>query len=189
MNKETESDANRAMATHAILPQESVTGVQVAYYAICSTKLWLFSHRMDMEEEHENVHIGRELNRSTYSRARRDIAVGAGRYDFIRASDVLEVHDIKKSRSFGEAHRLQLLYYLYTLAKGGVRAIGVLDYPLTNRHERVEPTADAFAEVENALSAIPHIIQGPMPPPVRKRYCRRCAYQEFCWGGETPDES
>jgi len=143
---------------------------------------------MDMEQEHENVRVGRELNASAYPRARKDVAVGTGRYDFVRAGETLEVHDIKKSRSFDEAHRLQLLFYLYTLAQGGVRAIGVLDYPLTNRHERVEPTAEAFEDLAKALSAIPEIVHGPMPPPVRKRHCRKCAYQEFCWGGEATDE-
>jgi len=167
---------------------ESVTGVQVSYYVICRTKLWLFSRRMDMEREHENVRVGRELNRFRYPRARKDIPVGSGKYDFVRTGDILEVHDIKKSKSFDEAHRLQLLYYLYRLAQGGVRAVGVLDYPLTNRHERIEPTAEAFAEVEEALAAIPTIVRGPMPPPVRKKYCAKCAYQEFCWGGETADE-
>lgn len=165
-----------------------VTGVQMAYYVVCWTKLWLFSHRMDMEQDHENVRVGRELNRSAYPRSRKDLAVGAGRYDFVRIGDFLEVHDIKKSKSFDEAHRLQLLYYLYTLAKGGVRAVGVLDYPLTNRHVRIEPTDEDFVSVEAAIAAIPKLIQGAIPPPILKGYCRKCAYADFCWGGDLTDE-
>ena len=164
-----------------------ITGIQVAYYVICSTKLWLFSHRLDMEWEHGNVQLGRELNRLRYPRMRKDIAVGSCRYDFVRKTDILEVHDVKKSRSLDEAHRLQLLYYIYTLAKGGVPAVGVLDYPLANRHERVELTPEAFARVEEALEAIPTIVKGSMPAPERKRYCAKCAYEEFCWGGEMDE--
>ena len=165
-----------------------VTGVQVAYYIICRTKLWLFSHRIEMEQWHENVHVGRQLHEDRYRREMKEVAIGPTKYDFIRRGDIIEVHEIKKSRSLDEAHRLQMLYYLYTLNEGGVKAVGYIDYPLINRREKVVLDEDGAALVKSALKDIPAVIEGEMPLPVKKRYCRSCSYLEFCWGGADDEE-
>ena len=35
----------------------SVNGTQINYYFVCKTKLWLFSHNIQMEQESDNVSL------------------------------------------------------------------------------------------------------------------------------------
>jgi len=134
-----------------------------------------------MEHESERVRCGRLLGETSYKRAKKEISIGPVRYDFIRVGECLEVHDVKKSESFDEAHRLQLMYYLFVLKQGGIDAVGVIDFPLTNRHERIVPSQEDFELVQRAIEEIPKIVRGPIPPAIRMRYCGKCAYEEFCW--------
>ena len=39
-----------------------LTGVEISYYFICKTKLWLFHHNIELEREHENVKIGKQIH-------------------------------------------------------------------------------------------------------------------------------
>jgi len=168
-----------------------VTGVQVAYYHTCHTKLWLFSRHIRMEWESDDVAIGKQLDRQRYSRRRKPpMAIDETiRLDYIQRGDdgMLEVHDIKKSKAMSESHRWQLRYYLWYLRQRGVEAVGVLNYPLLSRTERIELTEeDAIVMVEQ-LEAIRALVAGEMVPARRTGLCRRCAYNEFCWG-DVPDE-
>ncbi len=160
-----------------------ITGVKVAYYYICHTKLWLFSHDIAMEREHENVEVGRLIHETSYG-GREPVTIDEIAVDFIRRGDLIEVHEVKKTRSMERAHRMQLLYYLYYLRERGVEAVGVIDYPKLRRRERVELSEGDAEELERAMEEIRRINDGPMPPPRRKKICRKCAYYEFCFGGE-----
>ena len=41
---------------------DRITGVMVYYYFVCRRKLWYFCHDINMENENENVMIGRILD-------------------------------------------------------------------------------------------------------------------------------
>ncbi len=163
----------------------TITGVKVNYYFICKTKLWLFSHNIQMERESEDVSMGKLIHESRYSRVKKDIIIdNVISIDFLKKGDILEVHDIKKSKKMEEAHRWQLLYYLYYLHERGVEAVGVLNYPLLNKKEVIEPSEDDFKEMERIMDEIPRIVYGNVPAPVKRRLCRKCSYYEFCFGDE-----
>ena len=163
----------------------TITGVRVNYYFICKTKLWLFSHNIQMEKENEAVQMGKLLHEARYGRAKKEIIIdNTISIDFIRKRDILEVHDIKKSRKMKDAHRYQLLYYLYYLHQRGVDAIGVLDYPLLNKKEIIEPRKEDFEEMEKIMDGIRLIVSGDVPLPVKRRLCKKCSYYEFCFGCE-----
>jgi CRISPR-associated exonuclease Cas4 len=83
-----------------------------------------------------------------------------------------------------DAHRWQLLYYLYYLHERGVDAIGVLNYPLLNKKETIEPKARDFEEMEKIIDGVKSIVSGDMPSPVKRKLCKKCSYYEFCFGGE-----
>ncbi|NKQ39116.1 MAG: Dna2/Cas4 domain-containing protein, partial [Methanosarcinales archaeon] len=117
----------------------TITGVKISYYFICKSKLWLFSHNIQMEHNSENVKIGKIINESSYGRDKKDVRIdNTICVDFIKKRDGLEIHEIKKSKKMDDAHRWQLIYYLYYLNQKGVDAIGVLNYPLLNKKEIVE---------------------------------------------------
>ena len=163
-----------------------ITGVKIAYYYICHTKLWLFSHNITMEKESELVELGKLIHEKSYA-GHREVQIGDISIDFIRKGDKIEVHDIKKSKKMEKAHRRQVLYYLYYLKKRGVQAEGVIDYPKLRRRERVLLTPEDEVIMEEILKDIRRIVDGPMPKPRRKSICKKCAYYEFCFGGENEE--
>jgi len=164
------------------------TGTQLNYYGICHRKLWLFSRGVEMERENENVQIGKLLSEQSYKREQREIAIDDRividwAEHTVNADGSLTLHEVKKSKSFDGAHRLQLLYYLYYLKGKGVTARGQIDYPLIRRTEKVELTPEGEAEVCAALEGVSSIVTSDETPPCldNRRVCEKCAYFELCW--------
>jgi len=169
-------------------PLPTFTGTQVNYYVVCQRKLWLFTHDITMERENENVQIGRLLDQESYKREQKAIALDERVViDWIETKvnpdGSLMLHEVKKSRAVEEAHRLQMLYYLYYLKSKGVAARGQIDYPLLKKTEQIELTPETEAELRVALREIEHIVESKDVPPrlTKKRFCEKCAYFELCW--------
>jgi CRISPR-associated exonuclease Cas4 len=59
-----------------------------------------------------------------------------------------------------------------------------VDYPKQRRREEVILTPELEIEVEKILAALRLIRERPTPPVVEKPMpiCKKCAYQELCWG-------
>ncbi len=160
------------------------TGTQVNYYLICPTKLWLFSHNVTMERSSDLVGMGRFIHETSYSREKKNVIVDRIGIDFVKKGDGITIHEVKKSKKLEQAHRYQLYYYLYYLQEvlGIPDVDGVLDYPLIRQRERLVLTDGVKEEIERMLREIGEIVQLPQsPPPVKKPYCRKCAYYELCW--------
>jgi CRISPR-associated exonuclease Cas4 len=95
------------------------------------------------------------------------------------------VHEIKKSKSGQRAAYYQLLYYLYYLKQEkGIETTGMIDYPLLHRREEVKLTQDAEEEIRQIVRDIQSTREMTRPPTVEKpmAICKKCAYQELCWG-------
>jgi CRISPR-associated exonuclease Cas4 len=164
------------------------TGTQVNYYAICQRKLWLFSHGVEMERENENVQIGKLLGEQTYKREQKEIAIDDRividwAEHTVAPDGSITLHEVKKSRAFDKAHRLQVLYYLLYLKYKGIEARGQIDYPLLRRTEKIELTPDAEVEIQEVLSGIARVVENDESPPrlENRRLCEKCAYFELCW--------
>ncbi|MDR3708833.1 MAG: CRISPR-associated protein Cas4 [Capsulimonadaceae bacterium] len=173
----------------ASLSTVRVTGTEVHYYVLCPRKLWWFSH--GIEQEHvggsqgaENVAMGQMLHQDSYpGKPRKEVMIDdLLRIDFL---DDGVVHEIKKSKGAQRATLYQLLYYLYYLKREkGFVTTGVIDYPKQRRRETVELTPQREAEIEAILASvastrsesIPPVVDAPMP------ICKKCAYQDLCWG-------
>lgn len=161
-----------------------IRGTQINYYFICHTKLWLFSHNIQMEQESELVALGKILHKNTYKRENRDFALDdVINVDFIRKGDTLEIHEVKKSTKMEQAHIFQLLYYLYYLKheKGISNVRGFIDYPKIRKKEEFELTLDKESQLEEVFEKIKDLVDGELPKPVKKPFCRKCAYFELCW--------
>ena len=161
--------------------ESSITGVQVNYYFICKTKLWLFSHCTTMEHTSDTVHLGKLVHEKSY-RGTEQVSIGRISIDFVEKGDKMILHEVKKSKSMEKAHSYQLLYYLYDLSKRGINAEGVINYPLMRRKESVVLTPDTEKDIEKILEDIREIVREETPPkPEKKKYCRKCSYFELCW--------
>lgn len=164
------------------LANEGITGVQVAYYFICRTKLWLFSHQATMEQESDTVALGRLIHEGGYRRKKKEVRLGPITIDFVRRGEEVVLHEVKKSKKMEGSHEYQLLYYLYFLKHRGIKARGVINYPRLRRTKEVVLTPEREGEVEETLREIGRIVaREKAPGPEKKSYCRKCSYFEFCW--------
>ncbi|MBO8138267.1 MAG: CRISPR-associated protein Cas4 [Desulfotomaculum sp.] len=163
-----------------------VTGTDIWYYFICKRELWLMLHEIAPNEEDENVEIGRFLQDYYGTRGKEEVDIGAGKIDRLKkVKGEVIVQEIKKSSKFKESSRFQLLFYLYQFEKMGVQAVGELTFAEERRKERVELTEENRQKLMKAVEHIRKIAKQPVPPPPKKiKFCRQCAYREYCWAGE-----
>jgi len=162
--------------------KRELTGVMVYYYKVCRRKLWYFAHEIQMEQDNENVKIGKILDEESYSRQDKQINIdNVINIDFIQSKGIL--HEVKKSKKIEEASILQVKYYLYYLRERKVTNIKAkIDYPLLKQTVDVELTAEDEKEIKLILEQIYTIIDNNVPPKMEKtRICKACAYYDLCF--------
>ncbi len=173
------------MKSELMMIKEKITGVDVSYYFICHRKLWLFSHNIQMENENQNVQIGRQLHEDRYKRQKKDITIlDTINIDFLKKEEQIVIHEIKKSKKMEKAHKYQMYFYLDFLLLHGVEAKGELNYPLLNQKVSLELTDEIRLELEEIYREIKTIVSGALPDKKKKNYCTKCAYYEFCFCDE-----
>lgn len=160
---------------------KDITGVMVYYYRVCHRKLWYFYHEIGMEQENENVEIGKIIDQETYQRDEKHINIdNIINIDFIKNKNIL--HEVKKSRKIEEAGQLQVKYYLYYLKKRGITMTAQIDYPLLRQTVEVVLTEEDMEIMDNILDDIKLIVNQEKPSQIRKsRICKSCAYFDLCY--------
>ena len=161
-----------------------IRGVEVNYYFVCKTKLWLFSHNVNFERESDLVKLGKLVHKEFYQRDKKDVQIGPIAIDVIRKGDKLEIQEVKKAKSIEEADIFQMLYYLFYLSNLGIPAKGRITYPKSREVVNVELNEEISRDLEKILKEIDLLKrEKEMPKPVKKKHCRKCAYFEFCFAG------
>jgi len=163
--------------------QLRIIGTQINYYFICKTKLWLFSHHIQMEQESDLVSLGKLLHSKSYRDEKEYTIDNLISVDFIKKKDYLELHEVKKSSKMEKAHEYQLLYYMYYLKhKKGIEKIkGIINYPKIRKKVIIDLDESKEMELNAIIEDIGNIINSDTPKPERMKICRKCAYFEFCW--------
>jgi len=162
-----------------------VRGTQVAYYEICKTKLWLFSHFISLEHSSELVKEGLLIHETHYTKENKEININHEiSLDIIRTNKGIEIREIKKSPKMEKAHVLQMKYYMYYLNKKGIKIKrGTILYPSHRKIKEVEFRESDIKLMKEVIENIKEIIFTDKPPiPHYKPYCKKCAYYEFCFG-------
>lgn len=161
----------------------NVSGEEINYYFVCSTKLWLFSHGIELESFSDLVSLGKFVDKTTYKKEKGFIIDNAIQIDFIKNNDFIELHEIKLSQKLEKAHEYQLLYYMYYLKneKDIVNIRGFLDYPKTRKKKEIFLTKEKEDELNRIIEDINQINSNEMPKPKKSKICRKCAYFEFCF--------
>lgn len=161
----------------------TVTGTLIWYYYICKREVWLMSHQLFPDEDDENILIGRIIGENSYPRDKKEIDLGNAKIDLIRTEDGnLVVGEVKKTSRFVNSASKQLLFYLLQLREMGIEACGELLIPEEKKKIDVMLDETSEAEIRSAISDIEVIVnQESAPEPVTNKYCKRCAYSEFCW--------
>src|SRR5690625_2926450 len=142
------------MPTRALektVPFLRVGGMLVGYYLICPRKAWLVMQGVTLEDDSEQVVLGRLIHETSYRRERKSIDLSflrddgielVGRVDWVDLSRGV-LHETKKGRAMERAHRLQLAFYLWLLelceveVAPGEPFTGIIDYPLLRQVEEI----------------------------------------------------
>jgi CRISPR-associated exonuclease Cas4 len=144
-------------------------------------KVWLCAHQMNMEQNSENVKIGKLIDETTYKREKHDFMIdNTVNIDFLKNNIV---HEIKKSDKEKNMAINQIKYYLFILKNYGFAGIeGCLSIPLKKHKETVLLEEKDDDEIIKQLNIIHSIIKdNKIPEPINKKTCRKCAYFDLCY--------
>jgi len=159
-----------------------LTGTLINYYFHCKTQLWLHANRINLEDNSEDVLIGKVLHEINETKVN-EVSFESMKVDKITKDYVVEV---KKSDSDLEAAKAQLLFYLYTLKQKGIIKKGRLEVFEKNRQnkKRFEVILDEENEekIKKIIQDVAAIIEKDLPPKaVFQSKCKKCAYYEYCF--------
>lgn len=162
--------------------QREISGTMFYYYFVCKRKLWFFANEIQLENENEDVIIGKLIDENSYSRELKHVLIdNTVNIDFIKEWKIL--HEVKKQKSIEEAGIWQLKYYIYFLKERGINIEkGILDYPKLKKRQEIFLSKEDEERIENMLLEIREIINLKLPPKLEKlKICRKCAYFEYCY--------
>ncbi len=161
-----------------------ITGVMVQYYVTCKRELWFFANGINLNYEDENILLGRLLQEKSYAKENKEVLIdNTINIDFVKKGREIIIHEIKKSSKLPFAVKAQTLYYLWYLKKNkNINAKGVIVYPNEKKRDDVvlEPQDEQY--IKKITESIPVIVNAQKPPEaIKKPYCKKCSYFEFCW--------
>lgn len=160
-----------------------VTGSLVNAYIICPRKAWLMSRQINPDEENIYLYMGRILQEQSYNRDKKEIRLEHLALDLVyREEESLVVAEVKRSLKGIEAARMQLAFYLYEVEEMGIEARGELRFPEERKREELILDEELRKEVEKVKASVKNIVLCENPPlPCWSKFCKNCAYMEFCW--------
>ncbi len=159
-----------------------MTGTDIAYYFACKRKLWLSNKNLNMEQNSENVALGKVISENSYHREKHEIKIGNIVIDFFD-SKTNTINEVKKSDRMEELHFWQVKYYIKVLTQKGIPDVkGKIDYPKLRKTAEVfltEEDSYKLDEIEKEIGIL--ISQTSAPPVINASFCKKCAYYEFCY--------
>lgn len=178
--------------------QLRIGGMLIGYYCICPRKAWLSMRGLWMEQESQAVALGRLVDQSSYSRKKKALMLHAeapcgtplvGKIDWAQLDHGV-LHETKKGPSCEDAHIWQLRFYLWLLRLNdvtrddGAPFRGELNYPKLRRTESVELEPAHETRLADMVADLRRLARQDTPPDRidTRSFCRRCAYEELCFG-------
>jgi CRISPR-associated exonuclease Cas4 len=161
-----------------------ITGTLINYYFHCKTQCWLHANRINLEDNSEDVRIGKVLHEINEEKSKNtEISIDNIKIDKLTREYLVEV---KKSDSDVEAVKWQVLLYLYKLKQKGVEKKGKIEFIEKNRQKKkihyIELDETNQKELLEVLREIKSLIDLPQPPePKLEKHCKKCAYYEYCF--------
>jgi CRISPR-associated exonuclease Cas4 len=161
-----------------------ITGTMINYYFHCKRQCWLFGNRINLEDNSEDVRIGRVLHElSNEGEKLREISIDNIKVDKITDEYLVEM---KKSDADVEAVKWQVLLYLKKLKEKGIVRSGKIEFLEKNKQSKkihyIELTSDLEIHLEDLSNSILELINKPAPPvSVLEQKCKKCAYYEYCY--------
>lgn len=160
-----------------------ITGTLINYYFHCKRQCYLFGNRLNLEDNSEEVKIGKAIHEERAGKENTEIAIDNIRLDKLTAEYLSEV---KKSDADMEAAKWQLMYYLSVLKSKGIVRKGKLEFVEKNKSSKktviIELTTEAEQELEQYAKEIEKLLaEERIPQVLDKAQCKKCAYYEYCY--------
>ncbi|MBN1214244.1 MAG: CRISPR-associated protein Cas4 [Candidatus Lokiarchaeota archaeon] len=165
-----------------------ITGTLINYYFHCRRQCWLFGNRINLEDNSEEVRIGRVLHElKNEEKENREISIDNIKIDRITEDYLIE---IKKSDADIEATKWQVLLYLKKLKDKGIDKRGKIEFIEKNKQDKKIHYIELTVEYENELIALSNKINNLLatecPPPLIQQIkislkCKKCAYYNYCY--------
>ena len=146
-----------------------INGTLINYYFHCKRQCYLFGNRINLEDNSEDVMIGRVLHEIKNNSSKTEVKFENISLDKITDKYVVEM---KKSDSDIEAAKMQLLYYLKILKEKGIEREGKLTFCEKNTNQKVDiiklddENIKLLTECENSIY---DLINSDEVPPVQKQ--------------------
>lgn len=160
-----------------------ITGTIINYYFHCKRQCYLFANRLNMEDNSEDVRIGRVLH-EIKAKDEKNTEI---KFENMVLDKMTEknIEEFKKSDADINAARMQLLFYLKNLEDKGVKKEGKLICLEKNNKEKIEKVIlndETRKELEICINEITELVnQSEVPKLEKRKTCSRCAYYEYCY--------
>lgn len=160
-----------------------INGTLINYYFHCRRQCYLFGNRLNMEDNSEEVKIGKAIHEEKAEKGNSEIAIENIRLDKLTGEYLTE---LKKSDADVDAAKWKLLFYLKVLKSKGIIRKGKLEFAEKNKTGRKIVILELTDEVENELDRYIQEIetllsQEAIPPALGSVQCKKCAYYEYCY--------
>lgn len=162
----------------------NLTGTIINYYFHCKRQCWLFGKRINLEDNSEDVKIGRILHElKSEGQANTEISIENVKLDKLTDEYLIEV---KKSDADIDAVKWQVLYYLKVLKNKGIERKGRIEFVEKNRQDKKIHYVDLDEQNEMQLykltDEIEILLEQDFPPEaIQLPKCKKCAYYEYCF--------
>lgn len=160
-----------------------VNGTLINYYFHCKRQCYFHGNRLNLEDNSENVSIGKALHEERNKRNNTEIEIDNIKIDKLTNEYLIEV---KKSDADVEAAKWQLLYYLKVLKDKGIFRKGKLEFIEKNKtkkkillFELTKENEKEICEITNNIEKL--ILQEDIPKVLNESKCKKCAYYEYCY--------
>lgn len=153
------------------------------YYFHCKRQCYLHGNRLNLEDNSEQVKIGKALHEERDKKDNTEIALENIRLDKLSSEYLTEV---KKSDADVEAAKWQLLFYLKILKEKGVMRKGKLEFIEKEKTDKkilyYELTTEFEEELNGYIYEIERLLEADeIPAVLNKPQCKKCAYYEYCY--------
>ncbi len=162
----------------------TLTGTLINYYFHCKRQCWLFANKINLEDNSEDVRIGRVIHEIKHEREKNtEISIDNIKIDKLTDDYLVEV---KKSDADINAVKWQVLLYLKKLKDKGIEKKGKIEFAEQNKQENkvhyLELSSENEEQLEKLSREIDEFIAAEKPPEAQiSAKCKRCAYYEYCF--------
>nr|WP_249669777.1 CRISPR-associated protein Cas4 [Polycladospora coralii] len=156
----------------------------VNYYIHCKRQCWLFANKINLEDNSEEVRIGKLLHELKTEKAKhKELSIEQVKIDKLTEDYLVE---IKKSDADVEAVTWQVLLYLKIIKNKGIERKGKIEFIEKKKQSRKTMTVILTTEQERRLDQmiqqIEQLIAGEEIPAIRHdKKCNKCAYYDYCY--------